>query len=140
MPRASMDEVRSNASYYGLEPQAVNESDDVFADRVIARLHDKGVQGDASALIIAHELECGRRYDDPAVDNVSGPLAGVTGAIAQALGGQPHGYGRSGVGTEVVLGAYINSGASERDAERNDAMRTAFEMLGPDAALRMMGG
>jgi hypothetical protein len=71
------DEVRSLASYYGVPVQREDEDDQAFRLRVIGALRDHGSPG---AIIEAHELEAGRRFDDPDAGDLGGAMPGILGA------------------------------------------------------------
>lgn len=126
-----MHDVIEMANYLGLDPQAAGESERDFRLRVAAELRARG------QIVEAHEIACGRRFDDPdasPMGSLGSPLTGVAGAIAAALGGIDYGD-RSRVDDEAVIGALALAPPDPARA----AIAEAFDLLGP-AALDLFGG
>lgn len=117
-----MDDVIEMARYLGLSEQQDGESDRDFRIRVADVLRGKG------RLIESQEILVGRRFDDPAnppVGVLGNPLTGVAGALAQAMQGIDYRNAED----DAVAGAY----ALAPPDPAKEAMRRAFDMLGPAA-------
>lgn len=85
---------------YGLPPQGPAESDYDFRHRIAGQLRDMG------KLIEAHEAQQDARWDDE--EKGGDVLAGVTGAMAQALTGVDYRVqGEQQVGCDLVAGLYL---------------------------------
>ena len=70
------------ADYLGIK-QSEGENEDAFKSRVAGVLKKKG------SIIEAHEAFSGRRYDDEE-QGATGPMAGIFGAVAQAMQGREY--------------------------------------------------
>jgi len=82
------------AEYYKITPQTEKESDYNFRHRVAGELRDMG------KIIEAHEAQQDERYE-----NSDSVMAGVAGALAQALQGVDYGVsGVQQVGCDIAAG------------------------------------
>jgi hypothetical protein len=118
------------AEYLGLK-KGDEESDEQFKTRVAGVLRRNGF------FIEAHEVRSGRRCDDPQQDDLTGPMAGIIGAMAQIVRGReysPNDPERQ-VGDDIVMGGLIQG----RRGSAESAMEEIFEMLGPEAGMSIVG-
>ena len=121
---------REYAGYYGVT-QHEGENDDAFRSRVAGELRKKG------NIIEAHEAYSGRRYDDPE-QGPTGPMAGIFGAVAQAMQGReysPHDRERQ-IGDDIAAGVVAQAGEDPAKA----ALRAIFDALGPGAGMDLIEG
>jgi hypothetical protein len=89
------------AAYYRIQAQRTDEGDHAFCQRVAGRLRKMG------HVVEAHEIACGRRFDEAGGESV---LAGLSGAVALALDGRR--YSRNG---EAMLGDEFAAGTIARN-------------------------
>jgi len=90
------------SEYYGYPPQKEGESDENFKARIGGALRDDG------HVIEAHELHRGKLFDDP--DGDDDVITGVTGALAQAMGGFDLGKtGDTQVGDDIAVGLLVKT-------------------------------
>ena len=118
-------EARAYGEYYEI-PQREQEDDFAYRSRVAGELRRQG------KIIEAHEAASGRRWDDPE-QGPTGPVAGITGAMAQALQGieySPHDPEHQ-VGDDIAAGVVASAGESQSDA----AIGMLFNLLGPSGAM-----
>lgn len=95
------------AEYYGIEPQREGEHDLAFRSRIAGALRDMG------KIIEAHEAQADERFEYS--DNV---MAGVVGAIAQALQGVDYGVsGEQQVGVDIAAGYVVQDDRPKMSAE-----------------------
>ena len=116
------------AEYLGLK-KGEKESDDAFKSRVSGVLRERG------SIIEAHEAFSGRRYYDPD-QGPTGPMAGIFGAVAQAMQGRdysPNDPERQ-VGDDIAAGVLAQRG---EDPARS-ALAAIFGALGPEAGMGLI--
>ena len=109
------------ASYLKIK-QGQGESEDAFKNRVAGVLRKEG------SIIEAHEVFSGRRYDDPD-QGPTGPMAGIFGAVAQAMQGREY----SPTDPERQIGDDIAAGllVQRREDSTESALTAIFGVLGP---------
>lgn len=120
---------REYGEYLGI-PQVEDESDDRFRERVAGVLRSKG------QIIEAHEVYSGRRWDDPE-QGAAGPMAGITGAMAQVLNGfeySPHDPERQ-IGDDIAAGIV----ATHRD-RTGEMIANLFDTVGPEVGMDIIDG
>ncbi|OGZ70762.1 MAG: hypothetical protein A2904_02555 [Candidatus Staskawiczbacteria bacterium RIFCSPLOWO2_01_FULL_33_9] len=101
------------------------ESNDAYRERL------SGVLRGSGKIIEAHEVFSGRRYDDPE-QGVVGPMAGITGALAQAMSGRdysPHNPERQ-IGDDIATGVVVKEGR-----KLEESIARIFGLLGPEAGM-----
>ena len=95
------------AEFYEIEPQREDESDYLFRHRIAGALRDMG------KLIEAHEAQRDERIEDS--DDV---MAGVMGAVAQAVHGIDYGIsGIQQVGCDIAAGELVIKPKSKMSPE-----------------------
>lgn len=121
---------REYAGYYGVT-QREGENDDAFRSRVSGELRRQG------SIIEAHEAYSGKRWD--AEDQgATGPMAGIFGAVAQAMQGRdysPNDPERQ-IGDDIAAGVVARAGEDPTRA----ALRAIFDALGPGAGMDLIEG
>lgn len=119
---------REYGSYYKIG-QKEGEIDDAYRSRVAGELRRQG------QLIEAHEAFSGRRYDDPA-QGTTGPMAGIFGAVAQAMQGReysPHDSERQ-IGDDIAAGVYVQN----KNDSTERLLGAIFGVLGPSAGMDLI--
>jgi len=118
------------ADYLGVK-QGKDETEEAFKSRVAGVLRQKG------SIIEAHEAFSGRRYDDPE-QGPTGPMAGIFGAVAQAMQGReysPNDPERQ-IGDDIAAGVLVQRG----EDPTKSALATIFGALGPSAGMDLIEG
>lgn len=113
------------ASYYNIE-QGKGESEDAFKSRVVGVLRAKG------SIIEAHEAFSGKRYDDEE-QGATGPMAGILGAVDQAMQGReysPNDPERQ-IGDDIAAGVLAQRG----EDPTKSALTAIFGTLGTGAGM-----
>lgn len=121
-------QARMYGEYYEIERNET-ESDSDYRSRVAGELRSRG------KIIEAHEVYSGRRWDDPEQGS-AGPLAGITGAIAQSMQSReysPHDPERQ-IGDDIAAGIVVNAGPDPAE----EAIRALFGVLGPEAGMDVL--
>lgn len=94
------------AEYYNIEPQADNEDDLQFKERVSGELRDMG------KIIEAHEAFQDERYEEN--EDV---ITGFMGAMAQALHGNYNKSGSTQVGDDIAVGHVVKKPQAQMTPE-----------------------
>lgn len=122
------EQARAYGEYYDIA-QNEEESNEAYRSRVASELRRQG------KIIEAHEAASGRRWDDPE-QGPAGPLAGITGAMAQALAGFEYSPGdpERQIGDDVAAGIVVNAGPDPAQ----QAIRELFDILGPEKGMDVL--
>lgn len=118
------------ADYLGIK-QGEGENEDAFKSRVAGVLRQKG------SIIEAHEAFSGRRYDDEEQGS-TGPMAGIFGAVAQAMQGReysPNDPERQ-IGDDIAAGVLAQRG----EDPAKSALAAIFGALGTGAGMDLIEG
>ena len=118
---------REYGTYYRIE-QRKDEPNELYRGRVAGELRRQG------RLIEAHEAYSGRRHDDPS-QGPAGPMAGIFGAVTQAMQGRdysPHDSERQ-IGHDITAGVVVRHGR-----KADSALGAIFELLGPEAGMDLI--
>lgn len=113
------------ADYLGLK-QNKDEGDDAFKSRVAGELRKQG------RTIEAHEAYSGRHYDDPDQE-LTGPMTGILGAVAQAMQGKQYSPNNpeNPIGDDIAAGVVVKEGKNPT----KQALRNIFNALGVEAGM-----
>jgi len=131
MPEDEGFDVNARARQYGEYykiAQRKGESDGSYRLRVAAELRQQG------KIVEAHEAMSGRSYDDPAQGDL-GPMAGIAGAMVQALRGRelsPHDPERQ-LGDDCATG-FLALNPSGTDS----ALEAIFKSVGPGTGMDLI--
>ena len=121
-------EARTYGEYLGL-PQVEDETDSAYRSRISGVLRAQG------RIIEAHEVASGRRYNDPE-QGPTGPMVGIMGAVAQALGDRRP-YSRnpeSQVGDDIAAGVI----ATHEGSSSERTLAAMFDLFGPAATMDIL--
>jgi len=118
------------ADYLGIK-QGEGENEDAFKSRVAGVLRKKG------SIIEAHEAFSGRRYDDEE-QGATGPMAGIFGAVAQAMQGREYSPSdpERQIGDDIAAGVLAQRG----EDPAKSALAAIFGALGPSAGMDLIEG
>ena len=115
---------------YNIE-QKKDETNDAYRNRLAGELRQQGY------IIEAHEVSSGRRYDDPA-QGLAGPMAGIIGAVAQAIQGKDHSPNNPErqIGDDIAVGVVVRKGKDKTES----AIESIFGSLGVEAGMDLIDG
>ena len=121
-------EARMYGEYYGIT-QAEDEGNEAYRSRVAGELRKQG------KIIEAHEVASGRRWNDPD-QGPTGPMAGIFGAVAQAMQGIEY----SPDDPEQQIGDDIAAGVVAMAPKDNsgEAIMALFDLVGPEAGMDVL--
>jgi len=125
-------DVNALARQYGEHyeiPQQKDELDSAYRSRVAGELRRQG------NVIEAHEVFSGRRHDDPN-QGPTGPMAGIFGAVAQAMQGREYSPDdpERRISNDIAAGVIVRSPPDPT----KEAISTLFGALGPSAGMDLI--